>query len=255
MSDGASTDKVVADPELNALFIHECWRRGAQSSQLALNKTLFYARKNNKLGPIPRVRPYRVPRVVLDQYLFASELALRLIQDQAYYESQRELTLDDVLCDPATASAFEAIARRLAPGFESLDYRWAALTVRKAQQRSTRTAGLRWPQFELLGRTDSISLAGVPAQCGFYWLQCDRADIFVGHTDNLRTQVDRLFQVPEASTHVIPEWVGHRDYSRMELAVAPYAKVSPSKREPFKTSLVTSWEPLYNAVPKGGAVA
>src|SRR5262249_5483071 len=40
-------------------------------------------------------------------------------------------SLDEVLCDPDLASQFDAIARSLAPGYSPLEYRWAALKLRK----------------------------------------------------------------------------------------------------------------------------
>lgn len=252
--DGDSTDKVIANPDKNALFIEQCWKLRAQASQFDLNRTLLYARKNNLLGPLPGVKRYRVPRVYMDQYLFASELALRLIQDEEYYKRQGNISLDDILCDPDRAQRFEAIARRLAPGFAPLDYRWAALTIRKALQRSTPTQGLHWPKFENLGRTKSVVPSRVPTESGFYWLQCDAGDIFISHAENLRQQIDTLFQIPDAGTSVIPGWVGNRDYHNMEIAIARYPGVSPSKREPFKTGMVATMKPLCNAFFTAGAI-
>ena len=55
-------------------------------------------------------------------------------------------TLDDILCDPDLANQFDEIARSLAPGFTSLQYRWGALTLRK----KSKTARVRSEFFTTL---------------------------------------------------------------------------------------------------------
>ena len=80
-----------------------------------------------------------------DEFLFASEIA--------WIEMKEHGSLDDILCDPDLAQAFDQKARRLAPGFTSLQYRWGALTLRKtsetARVRSENFATLSLKQFKL----------------------------------------------------------------------------------------------------------
>src|SRR5439155_11676519 len=121
-----------------------CWQLGAAAPPQELNWTLLTARKDGHLRGLPRAKAFSIPRERLDQFSFASEIALRHLQDRAYYGEQRELSLDKVLCDPALAAEFDATARRLAPGYSSLDYRWAAMTLRKARRWA---AELRLPSF------------------------------------------------------------------------------------------------------------
>ena len=40
--DGFSTDRVIADPDRNCLFVQACWKRGAQASQAFLNLSLIH---------------------------------------------------------------------------------------------------------------------------------------------------------------------------------------------------------------------
>src|SRR5439155_19412900 len=61
----------------------------------------------------------------VDPFAFASEMALRRMLDLS------NPSLDHVLCDPLAATRFDDFARSLAPGFSSLQYRWAALRLRK----------------------------------------------------------------------------------------------------------------------------
>ena len=80
-----------------------------------------------------------------DEFLFASEIA--------WSEMKGHGTLDDILCDPDLANQFDEIARSLAPGFTSLQYRWGALTLRKksktARVRSEFFTTLSLDEFEI----------------------------------------------------------------------------------------------------------
>ena len=251
---GYSIDRMICDPERNALFVQRCWKLGAQAGQFELNWTLLRARKNGQIGTVAGVESYRVAREVMDQYLFASELALRQLQDEAYYQNQADLSLDQILCDPKLAARFEDVAKRLAPGFSSLDYRWAAFTIRKAQQRSVNRVDAA-PEFEWLGATRDVRVSKIEKTSGFFWLECDGADIYLGHAENLRAQVDRMFQASGAGTSVIPTWLRGQEDKAMRLAIAPFPGRSPSKREPIKTAYVQTREPLFNVLSRTGSAA
>jgi len=128
----ASTDLVLVDPALNSQFIQRCWRLGVAAPAELLNSTLINARKNSLLSGLPPAAKFSIDRPILDQFSFASEFALRLLQERYYFVEQRDISLDKILCSPELAGEFDAIARRIAPGFTSLQYRWAALVLRKA---------------------------------------------------------------------------------------------------------------------------
>ena len=75
----------------------------------------------------PRKRPSLTSE--LDAYSFAAEIAWRLTSDKFGAPS-----LDEILCDPDKAAYFDRTAKRFAPGFEPVQYRWASLRLRKASR-------------------------------------------------------------------------------------------------------------------------
>lgn len=77
-SDGYSTDRVVADPELNSLFIIECQRRGLLDSAADLNHALLNVRKKGGLAGRPRSK--RTHFYDEDEYRFAAEIAVRFLE-------------------------------------------------------------------------------------------------------------------------------------------------------------------------------
>ena len=79
-----------------------------------------------KRGPIQKVH---VADDELDRYSFAAEIAWRLAKDKF-----PDVSLDEIFCDPAKATYFDRTAKRFAPGFEPVQYRWAALRLRKASR-------------------------------------------------------------------------------------------------------------------------
>ena len=125
-SDGYSSDRVVADPELNQRFITECRRRGLEDSTSDLNRILLNLRKQGGLAGRPRSK--RTHFVDEDEYRFAAEIAARSL------ERREGISLDAIICDPDKVTEFDQIAERIAPGYCPLQYRWAALGLRKKKK-------------------------------------------------------------------------------------------------------------------------
>lgn len=144
-SDGYSPDRVVADPDLNSVFLDSCRKLGLPNDAWLLNKTLFRLRKAGKVTSIvPTTRRTEFSWKATDPFLFASEIAWRKTSDSS---SQ---SLDNIICCPALALQFDEIAQQFAPGYSPLQYRWAALKLRKAERdadnRSRRLAKIRLPK-------------------------------------------------------------------------------------------------------------
>lgn len=125
-SGGFSVDRVVADPNINEEFLRRCREEGLTETPSTLNRCLLNLRKTGQLAGLRRT--VRTSFTDEDDYAFASEIAVRFL------ERTRGITLDEMICDPETARIFDATAFRIAPGYGSLRYRWAALNLRKARR-------------------------------------------------------------------------------------------------------------------------
>jgi site-specific DNA-methyltransferase (adenine-specific) len=193
--DGFSADRVVADPDRNQAFLEECRRMGIAGDDRTWNILLFRLRKAGKLIDLPAIRRTAIGWNDCDGYLFASEIALQWM----LRESE---SLDEILCDPALAARFDEQARGLAPGASSLEYRWAALKLRKqAKVARTRAAVLaaprRLPPTMPLEALKPLKTSGVP-ECAGAYVVCSadarkRQTLYVGETLNLRQQLSRQF--------------------------------------------------------------
>lgn len=251
---GMSTDRLSCDTEAVARFVQACWKLGAQATQFELLWSLFGARKANKIGKVPGVERASVPRAELERYLWASEIALRIIQDEAYFHRQVFVSLDKILCHPRLASEFEAVARRLAPGYKSLDYRWAALTIRKSQQRSVSNAVAARATFEPLGLMEDVRASSIPSAPGLFWLNSNDRDLLVGRSDNLRNQFEQLMQTPDGGWRMVPDWLVQRvsPYKQCGLGKVRIATLAlPGRsdhRDGLARSFATSAKTLFNSL-------
>jgi len=188
--DGYSADRVVADPELNKEFLAVCDKWGLAGDARTWNMLLFRLRKQSKLSHIHTVRRTSVPWEECDKYIFASEIAWQMMIDDKFANS-----LDEILCDPALAARFDRIARRFAPGpeYKPLDYRWAALKLRKeAKSARSRATILKSPTH--LGKRvplDELDTRKLSRKSGLYVLSDTRRKLYVGEALDLHARFTR----------------------------------------------------------------
>jgi site-specific DNA-methyltransferase (adenine-specific) len=228
--DGHSVDWVLADPDLNSAFADACKLRGVPGTVVQWNRGLLTVRKQ---GELPRIKQPRQRRVLfrdMDPYAFASEIAMQLLR------VEYELTLDELLCNPKLAAVFDEIAQKFAPGFDSFQYRWAALAIRKAAKtwkelaRKFRAwASRKLPAPIALSKLKWRQHTG----SGVYVLAAPRRrQLYVGQTIGL---AQRIAQIVET-----PSW--------QELEAAS-VRVIPTAELPFglQSILVDRCEPLLNS--------
>lgn len=189
--EGFSADRVVADPDLNAAFVEACTRLGLAGTARTWNMLLFRLRKAGRLAAIDTSKRTAVPWSACDNYLFASEITL-----QRMIDSQLAKSLDEILCDPETAVTFDQKAGRLAPGYSPLEYRWAALRLRKeAKKARCRAATLHPPK--RLGDASPIAEFDperAPETSGLYVLSDGpKRKLYVGESTNLRSRLRLQF--------------------------------------------------------------
>jgi site-specific DNA-methyltransferase (adenine-specific) len=234
---GFSSDRIIADPDLNAGFVDHCRRLGLAGDAAVWNRTLMRLRKAGKLAHLAISRRTGFSSEELDQYLFASEIAMRRMLEEG------GLSLDDVLCDPAEAQRFDAVASSFAPGFPSLQYRWAALTIRKrahkwrafSHQLSSDLVRRRFPAFRPIGEVDLARLKGTP---GVYLVRghSDR-DLYAGQTFDLGQRVRRTLDT-------LQEWQKVSD--DIQVGIIKLEGVNLARRCGFQSRLIRERTPDMN---------
>lgn len=130
-AEGASLDWLLCRPDLQAKFAAECEGAGLLGGAYDWNRLLLKLRKSGRLGGgDDKKTADKIAVSDPEAYAFAAEIAWARARAK-----HRELSLDDLLCDPDKLAAFDKAAAKAAPGYEPHELRWAALRLRKAAKK------------------------------------------------------------------------------------------------------------------------
>ncbi|MCA9146472.1 MAG: hypothetical protein KDB05_27005 [Planctomycetales bacterium] len=236
--EGFSADFVVADPNLNASFSAACERLGIVGGTRTWNSLLFRLRKSGRLADIETTRRFSVSWAECDDYLFASEIALEITLKQTGARS-----LDEILCEPAFACEFDKTAGRFAPGHKPIEYRWAALKLRKQAKLARSRAGvLKHLDLECFGKRvsiDDLNVLDLPAEHGVYLVSSSKSkNIYAGETLNLRARLAQQFGEPQ-----LEEWRSR--YKKVKVQAFSLAS-NVSEMLAMQSCLITEYHPELN---------
>jgi len=193
-NDGYSLDRLIADPVLNRRFVAECEELGLEGDAKLWNWRLFNYRKAGKLQGVPTSKRTELSWVDSDPFLFASEIALASMLASGAH------SLDAILCDPEQALEFDRFARKFAPGFTPLQYRWAALKLRKeakfARARAERLRAETPTNFSKPKLISEIDWNDLPEEAGLYLVsnKSKTQNYYAGSTLNLRKRLSDQFR-------------------------------------------------------------
>ena len=200
---GYSVDRLVADPILSEDFQLACQRLSIPGTAAERNRFLFRLRKAGKLKAfgVSTSERTNIDWKQIGPFVYASEIAWRQISNKYC------MSLDEIFCDPRIAEQFDKIANSFAPGFQPLDYRWAALKLRKEGSNARHRATLRTPKQlginnlnrrhlkeahgHLLADLDFGTIGPGP---GVYVIRDqDGSPIYAGETNNLASRLAMTF--------------------------------------------------------------
>jgi predicted GIY-YIG superfamily endonuclease len=234
---GNSVDRVVVDPDLNAAFLAECHRLELAAASATLNRALFNLRKAGNLRGLKSRSPSPGDD---DAYRFAAEMAAR------HMERRDGVTLDDILCDPALAAEFDKLATSISPGFTPLQYRWAALNLRKANRLSPELLARVAPpvsvlSFALIGLTIDV----IPSEQGLYLFHTREACLYVGEAENLRNRIHK--HLDHSDNKGLARWIWDQGAAELflELQVLD-ASTTQRVRRALERELIRGRKPLFN---------
>lgn len=246
--DGRSADFVVCSAELNARFLAAARDLGEGGTDAELNRHLLSARKTNRLKDHPTTVGFTLPRQVLP-YAFVAEWAARYLQRRMFIDHNEEVSLDDILCDPALATRFDDYAGRIKPGVPPLHWRWAALAFRKTGRR--RSLGTT-AAFDLRDAArQPLLFDAVPPVAGLYMLTADERPIYVNETRNLHETIIRHAEVGEGE--LVPPWLLDQFPAADGVRWAALAGVNPDTLHEGRIRVVAIERPWLNLVDTLGA--
>ncbi|MBS0209303.1 MAG: GIY-YIG nuclease family protein [Planctomycetes bacterium] len=234
---GYSPDRVVADPDLRKTFLAECRALGLTGTEATLLRSLLNLRKQ---GGLRGRKSRRTSLPDEDHYRFAAEMAARFI------ERRDGISLDAIICDPELAADFDCVANRLSPGYSSLQYRWAALNLRK--RRSLKPELLsRVVKADAVSRFDfaTIDLNRVSTRAGLYvFLTADRC-LYVGEAENLQNRIRK--HLDHSDNKGFARWLWEQETPNLVLETHVLPNAVPTRiRRALESEMIESRNPVFN---------
>ena len=237
-SQGYSEDRVLCDPDLNTHYLMECRRLGSLEPDVLLNRSLLSLRKSGRMSGKRKSKPTHFANE--DEYRFAAEMAIRFL------ERRDSTTLDNVLCDPVIVSKFDALAARLAPGFTSLQYRWAALNLRKSKRLQPEIASRVAPPIEVLRwNVGEMSMDLVPNKQGLYLFFDGKSLLYVGEAEDLRRRIKK--HLDHSDNKGLARWMWDQGTQELVLEIQVLDSGTTTRtRKALELELIRSRDPLFN---------
>jgi hypothetical protein len=235
-----SSDRVLADPQLDAEFIKACRDLGLDDTIFHLNVALIGLRKHNKL----KAKSKR--SIVPDQwrYAVASEIAARVM----FY--RYGASVDTTLAHPELVKEFDKLASSITPGFSSFEYRWAALNMRKKGANvKLKPAAIDQLEWSRHIRFDASSL---PSEEGVYTLFENQTCLFVAGTEDIEESIQGQKRIAEVPLFQPELW--QPNPQRLSWQYVRMPDSNSDYRFGVVRSLVGLWEPIFN-IPRGKKVA
>ncbi len=235
-SEGYSVDRVVADPLLNAAFLAACAASGLSGSHAHLNHQLMNLRKAGVLTA--RSPAKRTQFSNQDDYRFAAEMAIR------FMERKHDASVDRVICDPVLAFEFDQLAASICPGYSKLEYRWAALGLRKAKSLEPEVAArILQPELVQQYQISTLLPCDLPTDQGLYLFFDSGTLLYVGESANLRKRLKKHLDHSDNKGLAHWMWENGVEDLRLETQTLP-SHVNMKVRKALE--LIRSRKPVFN---------
>lgn len=239
---GLSADRVIADPKLNAIFVKACREHNLCDSAEEINLALMNARKGGHLSGCSRSKKTSFSDE--DEYAFAAEIAIRFL------ERRDGTNLDRVICSPEKASEFDKLAGRLAPGYTSLQYRWAALNLRKRKAlKPEQMSHVVASEKVKINRVEDLIIEEVTMNQGLYLFTDSESKktLYVGEASNLRKRLSKHLE--HSDNKGLAHWIWEHGTGGIwvELHELPHS-TSKKIRRALEYELIQSRKPEFNVI-------
>jgi hypothetical protein len=226
--EGFSIDWLLSNPTLQKNFHLACHDAGLIGGPAEWNRELLRFRKTGAFPNKGSVRRVIVSATEMDEYIFAAEISWRIVSEQF-----DNVSLDEILCDPAKASVFDSTATRFGGRRAPEDFRWAALHLRKAGKdlvrnvNKYRNSALKGKDFGHRQDWLRVDFDRFRNRTGVYQLNDDQGQsLYVGHCFDLGGRLERHSRK------------GNRQMAIDSMSIVPFDRLPGEVyREPLKVKL------------------
>ena len=256
--EGYSVDRVYADPVLCLRFVKQANKLGVNASYMAICRRLMTIRKSGEF----KVKTTKQDKRDLRPFLIPAELAF------AQLTYRHDASADDLLLDPDVGVEFDALAMKIGRVGNAVDYRLAALHLRKNLRSRS---GPERKQVELLdpselnlrwhpgGPLSKVTLDDIPTTEGMFSLSEPNRYLFLTTYPNLRSGI-KVFQDPNFLAAV-----GNRFWSpsldtislqvvrQADLKAKSLTSTQSGNLRLLELKSLEVYQPIFNLIPKVAA--
>ena len=162
-------------------------------------------------------------------------------------ERRDGLTLDAIICKPEKAAQFDEVSARIAPGHTPLQYRWAALNLRKARSLEPEiVARIAAPPVEVINLNVSNIVADeLPSAQGLYLFFAADQLLYVGETENLRKRLRK--HLDHSDNKGLARWIWEFGTEALHLEMHLLKEGTATRiRKALELELIRSRQPIFN---------
>ncbi len=243
---GYSSDEVILNDELNALFIAACKKQLPDIEPAQFNWTLVNLRKAGKLKSVKTTRRGRPTN---EDVVPVAEMVSRSLMDLTAD------SIDRILTDPQQRSEFDQAVRKFDDRLDPYLVRKAAFQLRKTRQLKpeliTRIAD--WDrEIRKFSVAEFLSdPAMVPARPGIYIFQDDTGYLYIGQSDDLRNRLTAHLE--ESSNLALSKYLTKGDLMEVHIEIHAFPIDSRANevrvRRAYESELIRSRKPKFNILP------
>jgi site-specific DNA-methyltransferase (adenine-specific) len=257
--DGLSPDYVLADPARAKRFALRCRQKGIELSTESIFRRLLAIRKNPKTYNVKIQKSTDGEQLIseeLEQFIDAAEFALMRLR------YTQHASIDDILVVPEVGEQFDLICSEIAPGYRPLDYRLAALHIRKTRYlekaKKNKVANLDSTKIdqalEPAGMLADVKASSMPSGYGLFTLEHQddgQQYVYTATRDMVADNVMRLQHGTFWDRVVGDFWQPRLD--RILVRTCNKAKIGGVPLRMYELKLIQERHPLFNLPVSGKA--
>lgn len=244
-ADGWSVDEVMLHDERRRQFVQQCRTENTTATDKEFFEMLLRVRKGGRL----QVRATRNERANLEDYAIAAEITARRMADE------KKVHLDQILCDPALLSRFDALAAELSPDTAPYLLRKTALHLRKARQLQPELViqANSWQvqihDYTLEDLTENLTQ--LTSRPGIYIFRDASGYLYIGQSQNLKERLTHHLKASDRDQ--LRRYLLENAGPDLKIELHEFAEGSPgeklSSRRAYESELIRSRQPRLNLSP------
>jgi hypothetical protein len=247
--EGYELDRVIVDPSLSKRLLRECRSFGVDAPPSAIYKRLQTFRKSARYG-IKFKKTTRIHGIDPEPFFYAAELGY------VQLSYRRKASIDDIITEPEIGDLFVELCRTMAPTGSAMEFKWAALSLRKMRSfekdkadhlLSVKTKDIE-SQLETVGTMDRVVSASIPKTTGIFSLAEVNGHakyLYVGSGDNLRDSVEPFSAAKPLLAMAGRFWSPSASDITLSIGSMPKRWNGASARD-WSLRLIQDYRPLFN---------